>query len=756
MKNLKLNLKTFIALLVPLTVGFSTAHAETGRYRLMFNDDPSSIITLGWEQMSGDNPEVLFGKEDYGQNWEMYPQSVVPHRSTFYMGMDNQFAKLDKLEPNTNYYFLIKDSEGTSERYWFKTCPDINTQQLSFISGGDSRSGQTQRINANKMVAKLRPHAVLFGGDLVNTPSDASFQTWMDDWQFTITSDNQMIPVVHSFGNHESYGTGGRYVLRDLFDLVDDSYFRVVFGGDLFSVYTLNGELMPTNTIPDDAIRVAQRKWLESTLPTDSSIWKSAQYHRPMVPHHSSKVDGLNEYNDWANLFYNYGVRLVMESDAHVVKITNEVRPSVTAIPAYSDSWFATDNIGKDKGITFIGEGSWGTIRTADETHNLTAATGSFYEFNWIWVNKCKIIIRTIDTQNPESIEEHVDGDQFSISGALEALVWKPVALPTGVVEIIKCKTPISAFETSQNSICENNEIEFKDKSSNNPETWSWDFGDGKSASEPNPKHTYQSAGKYTVTLTTTNSEGSNVLSMENRIEVSQIPELSFSGKLEICEGETTLITANGADSYVWKNGLGISAQVYITPLETSTYYLTGKKTSCETLDSVTVVVIKVPDVQLATFPKDTVSINSGLISLPLGTPTGGTYSGNGVSGSNFDPILAGSGSHEVSYSVHNNKCFNSSSQQIFVVGELGMDNQPKLLFTISPNPAREFIIITKEVAIGYDDMVIYDMTGSVMHKSSNNSYPLKLDVSNWSKGKYIVKFSDENQGSLESIIVIQ
>jgi len=52
----------------------------------------------------------------------------------------------------------------------------------------------------------------------------------------------------------------------------------------------------------------------------------------------------------------------------------------------------------------------------------------------------------------------------------------------------------------------------FNDTSSNSPMSWLWDFGDGDStnATEQNPVHTYETVGTYTVTLTATNSAGSD------------------------------------------------------------------------------------------------------------------------------------------------------------------------------------------------------------------------------------------------------
>lgn len=43
--------------------------------------------------------------------------------------------------------------------------------------------------------------------------------------------------------------------------------------------------------------------------------------------------------------------------------------------------------------------------------------------------------------------------------------------------------------------------VKFTDRSAGNPNSWQWQFGDGRSASERNPVHVYSSAGNYNVTL---------------------------------------------------------------------------------------------------------------------------------------------------------------------------------------------------------------------------------------------------------------
>jgi PKD repeat protein len=52
--------------------------------------------------------------------------------------------------------------------------------------------------------------------------------------------------------------------------------------------------------------------------------------------------------------------------------------------------------------------------------------------------------------------------------------------------------------------------VSFVDLSLNNPTSWNWNFGDGKTSVEQNPTHTYEAPGRYTVQLTATNAGGSN------------------------------------------------------------------------------------------------------------------------------------------------------------------------------------------------------------------------------------------------------
>jgi len=394
-------------LLVSLLFIFITAlesiYAETEKYRLTWREDPATTMVIGWNQISGSDPIVYYGTTDFGVNYNSYPSSKTVDRSVSRKGMNNRYARLTGLQPDTAYYFVIKDSQGTSDRYWFKTAPDNPNTRLSIVAGGDSRNNRTPRQNANKIVAKLRPHAVFFGGDMTSSSSSSQWQNWLEDWQLTIGSDGRIIPIVAARGNHESSND-----IRDLFDIPTDAggeFYALSFGGNLIRTYTLNTEVTPGGT---------QGSWLVDDLVANAAnhIWTVAQYHRTTRPHQSRKSEQNDQYEAWSKPFYNYAVQLVMESDSHVVKRTWPIKPSTGS---GSDEGFVRADNDPNRTI-YVGEGCWGApLRNADDSKNWTKASGSFNQLKWLWIDRDNIELRTVKVDNADNVGQLQDNNLFTL-----------------------------------------------------------------------------------------------------------------------------------------------------------------------------------------------------------------------------------------------------------------------------------------------------------------------------------------------------
>jgi len=106
--------------------------------------------------------------------------------------------------------------------------------------------------------------------------------------------------------------------------------------------------------------------------------------------------------------------------------------------------------------------------------------------------------------------------------------------------------------------------VQFTDESTNTPTSWEWNFGDGKTSTEQNPVHTYETTGIYTVNLTATNYGGSNSTTKTDYINVtsdSSAPVASFttdsnSGKVPLTVHFTDTTTGS-VSSWNWDFGDG-------------------------------------------------------------------------------------------------------------------------------------------------------------------------------------------------------
>ncbi len=75
---------------------------------------------------------------------------------------------------------------------------------------------------------------------------------------------------------------------------------------------------------------------------------------------------------------------------------------------------------------------------------------------------------------------------------------------------IVTTMAPVASFMVDQRLGKAPFIVQFKDLSTNNPTSWSWQFGDGTTSSEQNPRHLYPQEGAYDVRLTVSNNYGSD------------------------------------------------------------------------------------------------------------------------------------------------------------------------------------------------------------------------------------------------------
>jgi hypothetical protein len=222
-----------------------------------------------------------------------------------------------------------------------------------------------------------------------------------------------------------------------------------------------------------------------------------------------------------------------------------------------------------------------------------------------------------------------------------------------------------------------------------------------------------------------------------------------------ICIGKTGQLSVSGgslndASEWYWYTSscggtaAGMGNSLEVTPGTTTTYYVRAEGdciSSPGTCDMITLTVDPLPTVDVAAFTSDSISLRAGSVALPAGTPSGGVYTGAGVSGTMFDPAAAGAGTHWITYTYTNaNGCINSDSTSIRVFIPAGIGNTSAAVFNVYPNPARDMVAISLNSVYNDIELLISDMSGKVIRKDVyNNAKDLQLNVANLNAGIYIL-----------------
>lgn len=396
--------KYSILLLVLLgTLISGSSSAATEKYRLILRDDPATTMCIGWNQVSGENAVVYFDTQAHGTDYKAYAQQQEVDVSNGYKAMNNRFVRLTGLKPMTTYYFVIRDEEGCSNQFFFTTLSDQPDQRLAFIAGGDSRTFREPRQKGNQMVAKLRPHGVIFAGDMINHGTDEEWQNWLDDWQHTIANDGRMTPIIPARGNHEKKNAH----IYKLFDCPSKRvYYSLTFGGNLMQLITLNTEIVKGGR---------QTMFLKKTLKAHQDVtWRVTQYHKPARPHIARKAEGKGQYKKWIPQFQKYGVKLAIECDSHTHKVT---WPIVASEEDGNEEGFVRND---QEGIVYVGEGCWGApLQTNDDDKSWTRDSGRINQVKWVFVDQEKIEIRTVMYDNVKEVQSVPADNPFAMPAGI-------------------------------------------------------------------------------------------------------------------------------------------------------------------------------------------------------------------------------------------------------------------------------------------------------------------------------------------------
>lgn len=176
------------------------------------------------------------------------------------------------------------------------------------------------------------------------------------------------------------------------------------------------------------------------------------------------------------------------------------------------------------------------------------------------------------------------------------------------------------------------------------------------------------SLGTNTISYIYTNSNSCSDTA-HSTISVVAPPTAQLNSFADVCANSNPVVLTGGTPSGGTYFGTSVNNGQFNPSVGQGVYtisYSVTNSNNCADTATNTITVNALPTVNIVGLPNST-CINNGIITL-TGSPTGGTFSGNGVTGSQFNPAIAGTGNKSITYSYTNsNSCTNSTSQNIIV-----------------------------------------------------------------------------------------
>ena len=175
------------------------------------------------------------------------------------------------------------------------------------------------------------------------------------------------------------------------------------------------------------------------------------------------------------------------------------------------------------------------------------------------------------------------------------------------------------------------------------------------------------------------------------------------------------------------------------------------------TSNTITAVANPLPVVTWPGFEPDTLCIEDwGPVTLTGGTPEGGTYSGDGVVDNIFDPTLAGTGTHEITYTYSDpSGCSNQSSLFLFVDVCLGMSEKESGLL-VYPNPVSDNLMVKMQDNSTLQQITLTNMLGIRVYQIENpdSNEVVSIPVQNLPSGNYLLRVISESKFAFKMVVI--
>lgn len=302
---------------------------------------------------------------------------------------------------------------------------------------------------------------------------------------------------------------------------------------------------------------------------------------------------------------------------------------------------------------------------------------------------------------------------------------------------------PAVGYSSSSDTACANSQVTL---SGTGAVSYAWSGG-----VTDNVPFTVSTSATYSVTGTDANGCSNTATAS---IFVNPAPAVGYTASADtVCENTSVTLSGTGAVSYSWSGG--ITDAVAFVPASSGAYVVTGTDANgCTANDTANIVVNTLPVVTVS-LPFSSICFDDASAALTGGSPAGGTWSGNGVSGGSFDPSVAGNGAQMITYTYTDaNGCTNSGTQTVSVSPCTGIaDPAQAALFSFYPNPNNGAFTLQLNGSSSAR-LVIYDAIGQMVQNAQIQPGTHQLNIA--AGGVYMIAVTTDDGQQIRQSVVVQ
>jgi len=308
-------------------------------------------------------------------------------------------------------------------------------------------------------------------------------------------------------------------------------------------------------------------------------------------------------------------------------------------------------------------------------------------------------------------------------------------------VVTISCIAPQADFDFNPNGL----EINFFDVSLNEPDSWTWNFGDGSTSTEQNPQHTYMEAGSYIVCLNVSSVCG-NTQRCELITVTCNAPSPGFS--FAINGLSVTFTDASNGDPTDWTWDFG-DGNMSMEQNPQHTYDAPGSyevclkvANDCGSLQHCSTITLSCVSPEAAFSVSDLTAFTRLFLDASTNAPTSWLWNfGDGGASTEQNPLYTYSilGSFEVCL-IASNACGADTLCQLIVDTENPIKESPAI--SLYPNPVSDVLQVNgRNFETGLLEINFTDVAGRVVRRIPRNGqsgdFQERIDVSALPAGVY-------------------